>query len=102
MSHVHCPPLAAGVYSPDAFTDSGDANGVLWGLSHIEMGELDGEMWTYLIRFDCDLDRRMRRVAFHEQWEMNGRYLYDTYFRNNMKLPESEKSKIINEELSEK
>lgn len=102
MSKVHIPPIAAGVYSPDAFTDSGDADGVTWGLSHIECGSLDGDMWTYMIRFDCDLDRRIKRSLFQEQWDMVGRYPEATYLRDNMRLPEEMKQQLIEEAMNGK
>ncbi len=99
MSYIHCPPLAAGVYSPDVYLDNGDANGVAWGLSHIEKGSLDGDMWSYIIRFDCDLDRRIKQSVFREPWQVVGRYPEETYFRENMILPEAEKQRIMEETL---
>ncbi len=99
MSHIHVPPLAAGPYCPDAFKDSGDANGITWGLSHIECGTPDGEVYTYIARFDCDLDRRVKRTVFHRQWDMVGRFSEDTYLRPNMTLPETVKQQMIDERI---
>ncbi|KAA3656160.1 MAG: glycoside hydrolase, partial [Calditrichaeota bacterium] len=49
-------PTAAGMFSPDAFTDSGDADGITWGLSHfINAGNNWNKMYSKLARFDCDL-----------------------------------------------
>ncbi|MFI3322404.1 MAG: family 43 glycosylhydrolase [Rikenellaceae bacterium] len=46
-------PIAAGLYDPDAFTDTKYAHGVTWGLSTVcYWGEKRG---TFMIRFDCDL-----------------------------------------------
>ncbi|MFI3173506.1 MAG: family 43 glycosylhydrolase [Eubacteriales bacterium] len=85
-SHLHVPPIAAGVYSSDAYTDSGNANGVSWGLCHMECGTVDEDVKTYIARFDCDLDRSIKREKFRNQKECIGRFGEETYFRKNMEL----------------
>ncbi|BCX46219.1 glycosyhydrolase [Haloferula helveola] len=48
-------PTAAGPFTPDAFTGSGNGRGVTWGLCHfINAGDRDHQH-TILARFDCDL-----------------------------------------------
>ncbi|MFR9650826.1 MAG: hypothetical protein SNG35_02230 [Rikenellaceae bacterium] len=52
-SIVNQPPVAAGIYDPDAFTGVESANGITWGISHIhQWGE---KRFSFLLRFDCDL-----------------------------------------------
>lgn len=99
MSHVHCPPMAAGVYSPDAFTDSGDANGVTWGLNHIEVGDVTCHCHCHMLRFDCDLDRRFERPLFRNPDDFTGRYSEETYFARNTVLPKLVREEIIAREL---
>ncbi|WP_010521853.1 glycoside hydrolase family 117 protein [Aquimarina agarivorans] len=53
-------PTAAGVYSPDAFDDDKDGDGITWGLSHfINAGNNWNKMYTKLGRFDCDLSQKV-------------------------------------------
>lgn len=53
-------PTAAGVFSPDAFTDSRNADGITWGLSHfINAGNQWNKMCSMLGRFDCDLSQKV-------------------------------------------
>lgn len=49
-------PVAAGPFVPDAFTGSGNARGITWGLSHFTgvSGNRDRQ-YSILARFDCDL-----------------------------------------------
>lgn len=51
-SIVEMPPIAAGIYDPDAFTDTEYARGITWGLSHLNAW---GPTRSFLLRFDCDL-----------------------------------------------
>ncbi len=46
-------PTAAGIYDPDAFTDTPYARGISWGISHI--CQWGPNRRTLLLRFDCDL-----------------------------------------------
>ena len=49
-------PNAPSPYCPDAFTDSGNADGITWGLSHyINAGGSSSKRYSILGRFDCDL-----------------------------------------------
>lgn len=51
-------PIAPGVHSPDAFTDSGDGRGITWGLCHFrDLLKVGGnsQSFSMLARFDCDL-----------------------------------------------
>lgn len=48
-------PTAAGVYSPDAFTDTGFGRGVSWGLCHFINAGSPGKQHSIIARFDCDL-----------------------------------------------
>ncbi len=99
MSYVHCPPMAAGVHSPDAYTNSGNANGVTWGLNHIECGDIMKNCHCHMIRFDCDLDRRFNRKLFRNPNDFYGRYSEETYFAPNMVLPDEVREEIIAQEL---
>lgn len=48
-------PMAPGPYVPDAFADSGDGQGITWGLSHFTgVGQRDSR-YSILARFDCHL-----------------------------------------------
>ncbi|WP_218972250.1 glycoside hydrolase family 117 protein [Labilibaculum filiforme] len=51
-------PTAAGPFSPDAFADNKNADGITWGLSHfINAGNNWNKMYSKLGRFDCDLSQ---------------------------------------------
>lgn len=95
MSHIHIPPIAAGVYSPDAFTNSGDADGVTWGLCHMEVGVPDANVQTYIARFDCDLDRRVRRTLYRNPNDLVGRYADETFLNHRLLLTKEQKEKIL-------
>lgn len=98
-SHVHCPPIAAGPYSPDAFTDSGDANGVTWGLFHVECGDVKARCRCHIARFDCDLDRRFNRKLYRDPYDFYGRYSEETYFGKDMELSNDLREEMILREL---
>ena len=53
----HLPPIAAGSYVPDAFTDTKDGRGITWGLSHFTNAGEKGSGHSILARFDCDLSQ---------------------------------------------
>ncbi|MBB6429364.1 glycoside hydrolase family 117 protein [Algisphaera agarilytica] len=63
-SIVELMPTAAGLYVPDAFTDSGDGQGVRWGLSHFVNAGTPTTQHSMLTRFDCDLHREPGDPAF--------------------------------------
>ncbi|MDI1335849.1 MAG: family 43 glycosylhydrolase [Lacunisphaera sp.] len=68
-------PTAAGLFVPDAFTDTKYGRGVTWGLSHFK--NVTGSWNTYhsvLTRFDCDLsldsnDPEMKKHCYYESPE---------------------------------
>lgn len=101
-SFIHCPPTAAGVYSPDAFTDNGNAEGVSWGLSHIKCGFGFANCFSYLVRFDCSLEQNRREKFLVTAEGFHGRYGEDTYFAVNMMLPQEVREEIIARELMQK
>ncbi|MDI1338139.1 MAG: family 43 glycosylhydrolase [Lacunisphaera sp.] len=52
------PPIAAGPYVPDAFTDTTDGRGITWGIAHFTTaGESRATQHSILTRFDCDLSQ---------------------------------------------
>jgi hypothetical protein len=55
QSIVVLPPDAAGLYVPDAHTNTRDGQGFTWGLSHVAQRPKDGRPWPHLVRFDTDL-----------------------------------------------
>ena len=57
-SLVVLPPDAAGLYVPDAHTNTDDGKGFTWGLSHVAQRPRDGRPWPHLIRFDTDFTGR--------------------------------------------
>ena len=57
-SIVVLPPDAAGLYVPDAHSDTRDGQGFTWGLSHVAQRPKDGRPWPHLIRFDTDFTGR--------------------------------------------
>jgi len=82
-SHVAIPPDAAGVYCPDAYTNTTDGKGFTWGLCHVEQREEDNP-WPYLIRFECDLSREVeRKWVFKAQ---NHRFSDKAFFSGKNKL----------------
>ena len=84
VGKVTVPPVAAGPYVPDAFEDSADGRGVTWGLSHVQHGHdrrLDN---GYLVRFDCNLSRDLRRADFYRAW--NYRFPESVYFSHDFAL----------------
>ncbi|MGD8240222.1 MAG: family 43 glycosylhydrolase [Armatimonadota bacterium] len=54
-AHVAIPPNAAGAFSPDDSTNTGDARGIAWGICHVT--QVKSRPWPLLLRFDCDLTR---------------------------------------------
>ena len=93
VGKVTAPPVAAGPRVPDAFSDSGDGRGVTWGLAHIQH-EHDGRLANgYLVRFDCNLSRYVRRADFYRAW--NYRFPESVYFSNDFRLSENEKAEAI-------
>lgn len=93
VGKVTVPPVAAGPYVPDAFSDSGDGRGVAWGLSHIQHTS-DGRLSNgYLVRFDCNLSRDVQRADFYRAW--NYRFPESVYFSRDFALGEQMKAEAI-------
>ena len=93
VGKVSVPPVAAGPYVPDAFTDSGDGRGVTWGLAHIQHGN-DGPLANgYLARFDCNLSRDHQRADFYRAW--NYRFPESTYFSREFALSDEMKAEAM-------
>ena len=78
VGKVSVPPVAAGPYVPDAFTDNRDGRGISWGLSHIHHDDAGALADSYLVRFDCNLSRDEQRADFYRAW--NYRFPESAYF----------------------
>lgn len=48
-------PIAAGAYTPDAFTNTKYGRGISWGISHFTNYNTWSTNHSILVRFDCDL-----------------------------------------------
>lgn len=68
VGKVSAPPVAAGPFVPDAFTDTRDGQGITWGLAHLYHGPHGTLPNSYLVRFECNLSRRVRRPGFFRAW----------------------------------
>jgi hypothetical protein len=86
-------PIAAGLFAPDAFTNSGDGRGVTWGLSHFTNASGNWKRnYAVMTRFDCDLsldvdDPQMKRNHV--------RYRPEHYYRHG--LTEQQRQRIAEE-----
>jgi len=90
VGKLSVPPVAAGPYVPDAFSDSGDGRGVTWGLAHVQHGH-DGPLANgCLVRFDCNLSRDVQRAGFYRAW--NYRFPESVYFSKDFRLADNEKA----------
>ena len=93
VGKVTVPPVAAGPYVPDAFTDSGDGRGVTWGLSHVQHGN-DGRLANgFLVRFDCNLSRDVQRADFYRAW--NYRFPESVYFSRDFALSDEMRAEAM-------
>jgi hypothetical protein len=54
-------PVGAGPFIPDIFTSEGDGQGFTWGLSHFCDHTAVDNKFSFLGRFDCDLQNKMPR-----------------------------------------
>lgn len=68
-------PIAAGPYSPDAFTSKGNGRGISWGLSHFTNSAPRERQHSILARFDCDLsldidDKGMKNTQLFQKPEI--------------------------------
>lgn len=98
-SHVQMPPVAPGPFCPDLFTGNGNGRGITWGLCHFNsMGDASGEgkdNYNFLARFDCDLSTDANRPEFKVN---NIRFNANTYFQQVMRLPDTWKQRILQEQ----
>jgi len=102
MASLTCPPVAGGPYCPDAFLDNGDGQGISWGLSHISKSTINPddprrvvESDSFLVRFDCDLQRGQNNHYFKNPRDQVGRYDEATFFQPTMALEPHMKEKLI-------
>lgn len=102
MASVTCPPVAGGPFCADAFSDSNDGQGITWGLSHISESTINPfdarrvvESNSFLVRFDCDLQRGQNNAYFKNPRDQVGRYDEATFFQPTMALEEHVKADLI-------
>jgi len=67
-SIVELMPTAAGLFVPDAFSDTKNGRGITWGLSHFTNAGTRETQHSILARFDCDLsldihDEEMKKTG---------------------------------------
>ena len=93
VGKLSAPPVAAGPYVPDAFSDNGDGRGITWGLAHIQHDDAGPLRNGYLVRFDCNLSRDVRRADFYRAW--NYRFPESTYFSHNFALQPHERDDAL-------
>ena len=84
VSHVTLPPLAAGPFAPDSYSDTKEGQGIIWGLSHIATEEMKHGN-SYIVRFDCNLRRDIERPSFRRT---NFRFPEEVYFSPDIALNE--------------
>lgn len=68
-SVVNMPPVGAGPYMPEAFTNEKFANGITWGVCHNKHNSTPGKrgsQYSIIMRFDCDLSLEENDKAFKE------------------------------------
>ncbi|WP_075589839.1 glycoside hydrolase family 117 protein [Labilibacter marinus] len=97
MSVTQLLPTAAGVFSPDAFADVANADGITWGLSHfINAGNNWKKQCSKLGRFDCDLS-----LSTNDNKMKNSNILLpnDVYFKYGLSAKQRERIKQQNEDL---
>ena len=99
VGKISVPPVAAGPYVPDAFDDTRDGQGVTWGLAHIfqganrAIGSNAENDYSYLVRFECDLNRSVKRKGFYRPW--NFRFPESTYLGPPFRLAEQQRDEAI-------
>ena len=100
VASIVVPPYAPGPFCPDVFADSGNGQGITWGLSQISELEIVNtyrRMRTsrsFLIRFDCDLHRDYHNLYFKNPRDQVGKYGEETYFIPRMILESHEREKV--------
>lgn len=91
-SIIQIPPVAPGAFSPDAFDDDGDGQGIRWGLCHVNPNGGGADQGCFIARFDCALYQGSRQ---HPYKHNNIRYGEDTFFQRTMALDDESKERII-------
>jgi len=84
-SHVVLPPCAAGPFAPDSYSNTQDGQGITWGLAHLATEEIKSGN-SFILRFDCNLNRQVRRSGFRQT---NIRFPESVYFSPDMILTEA-------------
>ncbi len=85
VGKVSVPPIAAGPYVADAFTNMADGRGIRWGLCHIAHGQEGMRANSYIARFECELSADGdRRADFYRPW--NYRWPPETYLSHDFRL----------------
>ena len=93
-------PTAGGPFSPDAFTDSKNADGITWGISHfINAGNNWSKMYSKLGRFDCDLSQSINDPSLKQS---NVLLPNDLYFKYGLSNKQRERIAKQNQELLNK
>ncbi len=97
-SFVTLMPNAPAGFIADAFTDSGDARGITWGLCHF-LGRGEGRNHSILLRFDCDLSQDIHDPQMKaQQVDMP----YEIYMRHGLSGAQKARIKAQNAALLEK
>ncbi len=91
VAHVTLPPLAAGPFAPDSYQDTGDGNGITWGLSHIATEEMKTGN-SYIVRFDCNLRRDIERPGYRGS---NIRFPEPVYFSPDLALNDDNHRNLV-------
>lgn len=94
-SLIQVPPIAPGPYIRDAYANNGNGRGLTWGLSHVMTKDpKTKQMYSTLVRFDCDLSLDVDRPAFKHN---NLRFNDKTHFQPGIKLDSGQKAIIAKE-----
>ena len=93
-SLIQVPPVAPGPYCPDAFLNSGNGQGFLWGLCHINPDGGGAVNESILARFDCDLSSKVNDSRFKKN---NLRFNALTYFQRGVALSQGWRDRIKKE-----
>lgn len=96
-SVIQVPPIAPGPYIRDAYAGNGNGRGFTWGLCHVMTRDPQtNQMYSTLIRFDCDLSLDVDRPYFKQN---NLRFNEETYFQPGIRLDDRLKTVIEKERL---
>ncbi len=91
VAHVTLPPLAAGPFAPDSYSNTQDGKGVTWGLSHIAPEEMKRGN-SYIVRFDCNLRRDTERPGYRGT---NMRYPEEVHFSADLALNDANMRELV-------